>query len=125
MIPRKRAVAKHPPASKYKPMATRGDKPLVPNGVYIGSEITEGYELLLLPEMDTLYRRKEAYRKAEETAINLAIDRAFDLSKGKCPDCDDRFVPAISIILSAPKEELGYDKTVSATGLPPIAAALI
>lgn len=121
----KRAVAKRPPAAKYRPMASRSNAPLVPNGVYIGSEITEGYELLLLPEMDTLYRRKESYKKAEATAINLAIDRAFALSAGKCPDCDDRYVPAISIILSAPKEEIGYDETVAHTGLPPIAAALV
>src|ERR1035438_8847396 len=110
MRTKKVPVAKKKPVSKYKTMAERGEKPLVPNGTYVGSEITEGYELLLLPEMDTNYRRTEAYKKAESTAVNAAIDRAYELSKGKCPDCDDRYVPALSIVLSAPKEEIGYDR---------------
>ncbi|MEI6816100.1 MAG: hypothetical protein WCL14_05790 [Bacteroidota bacterium] len=118
------ANSKKKPRINKKRVENKHITPLLPMGTYIGSEIIEGYEILLLPEMDTPYRRNEALKKAEHNAIKEALKRAYELSKNGAPDCEDGFVPAMSIIMSAPKEEPGYTEEINVKGLPPEAAAL-
>ncbi len=95
-----------------------------PTGVYIGSEIIEGYAKLLPEEMEILSKRREAIQLATFEANKAAIEKAYLLSEGKKPLSEDNVV-TLSIRISPPKEEKPYTETTPVHLLPAPAIATL
>lgn len=94
-----------------------------PKGVYLGSEIIEGYGKLLTDEVDILSKRRAALQAAILDANKAAIQKAFLLSKGKEPVCEGS-VATLSIRISPAIEEKPYNEATPANLLPPAALAI-
>ena len=91
-----------------------------PTGVYIGSEIIEGYAKLMFEDMDILPKRRAAVEAAVLEANKSAIEKSYLLSKGKEPVCKGS-VATLSIRISPPKEEKPYTEATPVHYLPPAA----
>ncbi len=95
-----------------------------PVGIYLGSDIIEGYAKLLPMEMDVPPKRRDAIDAAIFMANKAAVEKSYRLSQiGSQPNCDIGKA-ALSIRISPPKIETPYDETFPVALLPAEAAAL-
>ncbi len=95
-----------------------------PIGVYIGSDIIEGYARLHPEEMEMPPKRREANEHAVYMANKAAIDKAIALSKVISPPVHEGGKVALSIRLSPPKYDKPYTQVTPIALLPNEAASL-
>lgn len=96
-----------------------------PTGVYIGSDIIEGYAKLRPEEMDIPPKRRDAMDAAINMANRAAVDKAYRLSQvGSKPTCETGIV-VLSIRISPPKVDKPYTEAIPAILLPPEASVFV